>query len=234
MEKDEQRNEEEPLEPMQAPDVFPDYLVEDGYVDEPVDMLDEKNAVPLYPGPSFEELQKKHTRQYKLLMAMLYTILVLGTLGTWGAALFGVVFQNVWLVWICGPIAAGALMVFGNLAIFYVKRSFMQNRSFPAVGHFTPRTPTPEQQQALIEQEEKEQKARDRAREKRDKRLHPKTGCFGNYCNMLKKLDRGMYKNDCRYCHDSSTCFVVTNGRLQMKFYKHMKGGDTWKPDEEE
>jgi len=59
--------------------------------------------------------------------------------------------------------------------------------------------------------------------------MDEKTGCFGNYCDIMKKFNRDIYVKRCAKCRESMQCFAVTQIRLMAHFYKENRRGDDWK-----
>ncbi|MBD3264315.1 MAG: hypothetical protein GF375_04350 [Candidatus Omnitrophica bacterium] len=57
--------------------------------------------------------------------------------------------------------------------------------------------------------------------------MDKKTGCLGNYCDIMDEFNREVYVKRCARCRDSAQCYMVTQLRLMSQFYK--KDGDEWK-----
>jgi len=59
--------------------------------------------------------------------------------------------------------------------------------------------------------------------------MDEKTGCFGNYCNIMEEFSRERYVKRCAKCSDSMACFGISQLRLMANFYKDQNRGDDWR-----
>ena len=58
--------------------------------------------------------------------------------------------------------------------------------------------------------------------------------CYGNYCNILTKFDRQTARKCSTKCPINTECATITTVRMQMKMFKKLGHGESWKGEDDD